>query len=598
MVLSAGHGSMWLYSLLHLSGFNLSMDDLKSFRQMHSKTPGHPEYHMTDGVEATTGPLGQGVGNAVGQALGLKILGSKFNSPEFPIFNSKVFCLAGDGCLMEGISSEASSLAGHLQLDNLILIHDANQVTLDGFLKDSSSENVMMRYEAYGWDVYEIDGYNFEEMSNVFSQIRQSQQRPVFIQMRTIIGKGSPNKAGTHKVHGSPLGVEEVAATKKALGLPEEDFYVPQAVYNYFEQRLLKDAALEQKWKEMFKLWAQAKPDLYKVFMQMAEKKVPEFLEQELRKVQIKPSIATRSSSQVVLSALGDLLPQLYGGSADLSSSDMTMMQKFPLILPGHFEGRNIKYGIREFAMAAAAAGLSQTDMILPYVGTFLTFSDYMRNAIRLAALSKVQVIYQFTHDSVFLGEDGPTHQPIEHLAALRAMPNLRVIRPADNWEVKMAWLAAISYRGPTALVLSRQALPELPETNVPYDKGMGRGAYILRGADKKPDFTLFATGSEVSLALDTAVALEKTGRSVRVVSMPCWELFEQQPEEYKKSIVGGDLGTRVSIEAGVSFGWAKWIGFDGISIAIDTFGESAPQSDLASEFGFTVDSILNRVLS
>jgi transketolase len=332
--------------------------------------------------------------------------------------------------------------------------------------------------------------------------------------------------------------------------------------------------------------------------MQMSEKKVPEHLEHELRKVQIKSPIATRSASQVVLNSLGDLLPQLYGGSADLSSSDMTMMTKFPLVLPGHFEGRNIKYGIREFAMAGMAAGLSQTDMILPYVGTFLTFSDYMRNAIRLAALSKVQVIYQFTHDSIFLGEDGPTHQPVEHLAALRAMPNLRVIRPADNWEVKMAWLAAISYRGPTAIVLSRQALPELAEANVPYDKGMGRGAYILKGADKKPDFTLFATGSEVSLALDTAAALEKTGRSVRVVSMPCWELFEQQPEDYKHSIVGGDLGTRVSIEAGVSFGWAKWIGFDGISIAIDTFGESAPQSDLASEFGFTVDAILNRLLS
>jgi transketolase len=597
-VLSAGHGSMWLYSLLHLSGFNVTMEDIKQFRQLHSKTPGHPEFHMTDGVEATTGPLGQGIANAVGQALGLKILGAKFNTPEFPLFTAKVYCLAGDGCLMEGISAEASSLAGHLQLDNLVLIHDANQVTLDGFLKDASSEDTKMRYRSYGWDVYELDGYNFDQMQEVFTQIKQGQQRPVFINMLTVIGKGSPNKAGTHKVHGSPLGVEEVAATKKALGLPEEDFYVPQSVYQYFQNRLTKDVALERKWKDMFKEWSQSKPDQYKVFMQMAEKKLPEHLEQELLKIEVKSPMASRSSSQVVLNALGDLLPQLYGGSADLSSSDMTMMKKFPLIAPNQFEGRNIKYGIREFAMAGIATGLSQTDMILPYVGTFLTFSDYMRNAIRLAALSKVQVIYQFTHDSVFLGEDGPTHQPVEHLAALRVIPNLRVIRPADAREVKMAWLAAISYRGPTALVLSRQNLPDLPETHVPYDQGMGKGAYILRRADKKPDFTLFATGSEVSLALDVAAALEKTGRIVRVISMPCWELFEQQSEEYKRSIIGGDIGVRVSIEAGVSFGWTKWIGVDGISIAIDTFGESAPQSDLASEFGFTVDSILHRLLA
>jgi transketolase len=597
-VLSAGHGSMMLYSLLHLSGFNVSMDDIKNFRQLHSKTPGHPEYHHTDGVEATTGPLGQGVGNAVGQAFGLKLLATKFNSPEFPIFNSKVFCLAGDGCLMEGVTSEASSLAGHLQLDNLVLIHDANQITLDGFLKDSSSEDVMMRYQAYGWDVYEIDGYDLQQMNDVFTQIRKDQQRPVFIQMNTIIGKGSPNKAGTHKAHGSPLGVDEVALTKRELGLPEEDFYVPQAVYNFFENKLSKDAELEHKWKEMFKKWSKAKPDLYKLFMEMAEKKLPGDLEKELKKVEVKSPMATRSSSQVILGALGDLLPQLYGGSADLSSSDMSMMKKFSIVTPGLFEGRNIKYGVREFAMATIATGLNQTDMIIPYIGTFLTFSDYMKNGIRIAALSRVQVIYQFTHDSIFVGEDGPTHQPVEHVAGLRAIPNLRVIRPADTNEVKMAWLAALSYRGPTALILSRQALPELLETNVPYDSGMGRGAYILRGGDKKPDFTLFATGSEVSLAMDVAIALEKTGRAVRVVSMPCWELFEQQSEEYKHSVVGGDLGKRVSLEAAVSFGWAKWIGMDGISIAVDTFGESAPQSDVASEFGFTVDAVLHRLLS
>lgn len=596
-VLSAGHGSMMLYSLLHLSGFGLTMDDIKSFRQLHSKTPGHPESHITVGVESTTGPLGQGVGNAVGQALGLKMLGARFNTDDCPLFNGKVYCLAGDGCLMEGVSAEACSLAGHLSLDNLVLIYDANKVTLDGFLADSDSEDTKLRYLAYGWEVFELDGYDFEQMEKIFFHIRDHQTKPCFVIMHTVIGKGSPNKAGTHKVHGSPLGVEEVEATKRALGLPEEEFYVPQSVYTFFEQKLGKDAALEQKWKEMFRRYSENKPDLYKNFMRMVDKKLPDILEEELRKVEIKNPIATRSASQYVLNALGDLLPQLIGGSADLSSSDMTMMKKFPIIAKDNFAGRNIKYGIREFGMATIATGLCQTDMFIPYIGTFLTFSDYMRNAIRLAALSQTQVIYQFTHDSIFLGEDGPTHQPVEHVASLRTMPNLHVIRPADNWETKMAWIAALRYRGPTAIILSRQSLPELQGCNVPYEQGMGKGAYIVKKEESKPDFTLIATGSEVSLALNVAVALEKIGKSVRVVSMPCWELFEEQNDAYKHSVVGGDLGRRVSIEAGVSFGWAKWIGPEGIAISIDSFGESAPQSDLAAEFGFTVDSIMDRLL-
>ncbi|MBS0607625.1 MAG: transketolase, partial [Verrucomicrobia bacterium] len=480
---------------------------------------------------------------------------------------------AGDGCLMEGVSAEASSLAGHLGLNNLILIYDANNVTLDGFLADSDSEDTKMRYKAYGWEVYELDGYDFDAMEKIFSSLRDEQTKPAFVMMKTIIGKGSPNKAGTHKVHGSPLGQEEVEATKKALGLPEEDFYVPQSVYTYFEQRLAKDASMEAKWKEMFRTWSEAKPALYKEFMQMVEKKLPDDLEDQLRKIEMKSPLATRTSSQNVLNVLGELLPQLIGGSADLSSSDMTMMKKFPIISRSNYNGRNIKYGVREFGMAATAAGLAQTDMIVPYIGTFLTFSDYMRNAIRLASLSKVQVIYQFTHDSIFLGEDGPTHQPVEHLAALRAMPNLHVIRPADNAEVKMAWLAALRYRGPSAIILSRQALPDIAGCNVAYEKGMGKGAYIVKKEEAKPDFTLMATGSEVSLALDVAVALEKLGKAVRVISMPCWELFEEQSDEYKFNVVGGDLGQRVSIEAGVSFGWSKWIGPDGVSIAIDTFG-------------------------
>ncbi|KAG6559832.1 Transketolase [Candidatus Rhabdochlamydia oedothoracis] len=598
IVLSAGHGSMWLYSLLHLSGFNLSLDDIKNFRQLHSKTPGHPEYHITDGVEATTGPLGQGVGNAVGQALGLKILAERFNRDDYPLFTSKVYCLAGDGCIMEGVSSEVSSFAGHLRLDNLVLIYDANRVTLDGFLAESFSEDVKMRYVAYGWDVFEIDAYDFDKMEEIFTHIRDHQTKPCFIMMRTIIGKGSPHKAGTSKAHGSPLGAEEIEETKKALGLPEKDFYVPQAVYQFFETKLVKCVALEQKWKEMFRKWSEEYPDLYKLFLQMAEKRLPNDLEEKLCAIEMKSPLATRVSSQVVLNTLADLMPQLIGGSADLSSSDMTMMKRFPIIEKEQYAGRNIKYGIREFGMATIATGLAETNMIVPYVGTFLTFSDYMRNAIRLAALSRIQVIYVFTHDSIFLGEDGPTHQPVEHLASLRAIPNIHLIRPADHWEVKMAWMAALRYRGPSILVLSRQALSQLDVCNVPYEEGMSKGAYIIKKEQTKPDFTLIATGSEVSLALEVAIALEKVDKEVRVISMPCWQIFELQDDEYKKKIIGGDLGVRVSIEAGVSFGWSKWIGAEGISISMESFGESAPMGDLAAEFGFTVDAILNRLLS
>lgn len=595
-ILSAGHGSMLLYSLLHLAGFSLTLEDIKQFRQLHSKTPGHPESHMTPGVEATTGPLGQGVGNAVGQALGLKILGAKFNIEGCTLFNSKVYCLAGDGCIMEGISSEASSLAGHLKLDNLVLIYDSNKICLDGPITECLTEDTKMRYSAYGWDVVEIDGYNFEMMDKAFKQIRDHQEKPTLVILHTIIGKGSPNKAGTHKVHGSPLGPEEVEATKKALGLPEEDFFVAPAVTEFFAARLKEGENLEREWNQKLEKYKTSHPELAREFKKMADHELPSDLETILARIEMKSPLAGRSASQIILETLGTELPQLIGGSADLSCSDLTMMKKFPIITENNFHGRNIKYGVREFAMAAAANGLAQTQMITPFIGTFLTFSDYMRNAIRLAALSGLQVIYQFTHDSIFLGEDGPTHQPVEHYAALRAIPKLQVIRPADNWEVKMAWMAALRYKGPTAILLSRQALPDIEATHLPYHSGMGRGAYIVRKEKKTPDYTLFATGSELSLALDVATALENQGKAVRVVSMPCWELFEAQDSAYQASIVGGNLGKRVSIEAGVSFGWHKWIGFDGISISIETFGESAPQADLAAEFGFTVDAILNKL--
>lgn len=598
MILSAGHGSMWLYSCLHLAGFDVSLDDIKSFRQLHSKTPGHPEFHETPGVESTTGPLGQGVGNAVGQALGLKILETKFNTEDDTILNGKVFCLAGDGCLMEGVSNEASSLAGHLCLDNFILIHDANHITLDGTLDQSSSEDVAARYKAYGFETLEMDGNDLDSIDSVMSHIRENQTRPIYIACHTVIGKGSPNKAGSSKAHGSPLGEDEVKATKEALDLPEEDFYIPQAVKTFFEGKLPKQAQLEEEWKSKYETWRKSNPEEGEVFHVMQERKIPANLEETLGKIEIPNPISGRKASQEVLQTLGSELPFLYGGSADLSGSDCTMMKQYPLIAQNDFKGRNIKYGIREFGMAAAAAGLFQTGMILPYVGTFFTFSDYMRNAIRLSALSKYHVIYQLTHDSVFLGEDGPTHQPVEHMASLRAMPNLHVIRPADAHEVRGAWLGALNYEGPTALVLTRQNLPTLAETDLPYKEGVGRGAYIVKKEKGSPDFCLFASGSELSLALDVAQALEKRDKHVRVVSTPCWELFDNQDDGYKDSILEGDLGKRVSIEAGVSFGWSKFIGDHGISISIDEFGRSAPIGDIANEFGFTVDAILDRLLS
>jgi len=596
-ILSAGHGCMLLYSCLHLSGYKLSLEDLKSFRQLHSRTPGHPESFETEGVEATTGPLGQGVGNAVGQALGLKILAEKFNTEKYPLFNNKVIFLAGDGCMMEGINHEVASFAGHLRLDNLIGIYDSNKICLDGPISECFTDNTKERYLAYGWDVVEVDGHNFDDLNRAFMKGRHNQDKPLLIIANTTIGKGSPHKAGSSKAHGSPLGEDEVKATKVALGLSLEDFYVPAQVTSYFQQKLPVDQAQERDWMQMFEGWSKENPALRKEFDKMRTNFLPEDLEQQLASLSIKSPVAGRKASEACLDLLGSILPQIYGGSADLSCSDLTMMKKLPIIQAGNFKGRNLKYGVREFGMAAIATGLHQTHMIVPYIGTFLTFSDYMRNAIRLAALAKEQVIYQFTHDSVFLGEDGPTHQPVEHYAALRAIPNLHFIRPAGEYEVKMAWLAALKYDGPTAFALSRQNIPEIKETHVPYKDGMGRGAYIIKKESAAAQFMLVATGSEVSLALGVAAELEKLGKPTRVVSMPCWEIFESQPAEYKASVFGGNLGKRVSIEAGIEQGWHKYIGLDGIAICMEGFGLSAPAGDLAKEFGFTVDAILERLL-
>lgn len=596
-ILSAGHGSMLLYSCLHLAGFKVSLEDLKSFRQLHSVTPGHPESLETDGVETTTGPLGQGLGNAVGMALAYKICAEKFNTNEYKIFDNKVFALASDGCIMEGCTSEASSLAGHLQLDNLIVLYDANQISLDGPLSDCCSEDTKMRYISYGWDVKEVNGNDLDQLHTAISYVRQNQTRPTLIICHTIIGKGSPHKAGSAKSHGSPLGEEEVKLTKQALGLPLEDFYIPQAVTDYFANKIADGVAEEERWKKDFESWSRTYPEKRKEFDMMREDYVPQDLEQKLNGLAIKGPTSGRKASQDVTNFLADFMPQLYSGSADLSSSDYTALKKFANITPGDFKGRNIKFGVREFAMATIATGMRQTHMIVPYIGTFLTFSDYMRNAIRLAALMKRKVIYQFTHDSIFLGEDGPTHQPIEQLSSLRAIPHLHVFRPAGIHEVKMAWVAALKYHGPSCLILSRQNVVDLPETCVPFEAGVGRGGYIIKRESAKALFTLIATGSELPLAMEVAVELEKRGKPTRVVSMPCTELFDLQPEAYRKEVLGGDIGKRVSIEAASDMCWYKYIGIDGIAICMEGFGASAPASVLAKEFGFTVDAILERIL-
>lgn len=597
-VLSAGHGSMLLYSCLYMAGYDLTLEDIKNFRQLHSKTPGHPERNETEGVETTTGPLGQGIGNAIGMALGLKCMAARFNTDAHKILDSKVFCLVSDGDMMEGCASESSALAGHLKINNLIAIYDSNHICLDGPLNETFSENTKMRYEAYGWEVFAVDGHNLDALHEVISHARLNQERPRLIIATTIIGKGAPHKQGTNKAHGSPLGPEEVLEAKQNLGIPEEPFFVPQAVLEFFKKKRVQCAAWEAEWKKIFDAWAKANPDKFQEFEIIFQRAFPENLEQKIQEVPIKAPIAGRKASNEVINVLGDLLPFLYGGSADLSGSDLTMMKHFPLIQPGNFLGRNIKFGVREFGMGTIANGLSLTGMILPFIGTFLTFSDYMRNSIRLACLMKIPIIYQYTHDSIFLGEDGPTHQPIEHYAALRAIPNLHVIRPGDSNEVKGAWIAALRYKGPTALILTRQNLPDLAETKVPYAEGVGRGAYILKKESReKPDYTLVATGSELHLAMEVCNELGKRGKAVRLISMPCWELFESQSNEYKQSVFGGPLGKRVSIEAGVDQGWHKYIGREGIAICIDTFGASAPYKDLAKEYGFTVDAILERIL-
>jgi len=510
LILSAGHGSLWLYTCLHLAGFALSIDDLKRFRQFGSNTPSHPDITKTEGIEATTGVDGQGVGYAVGQALALKIHN----------LASKVVVLAGDGCLMEGVSSESCSLAGHLNLNNLILIFDSNQTTLDGYVNESFSEDVRLRFQAQGWEVLEIDGHNFTEIRNALSPLRENQDKPVIVIAHTKIGRGSPTKEGTPAAHGRPLGPSEIKKAKEALGISLEPFYVDSEIYSFFRQR--------------FQPHCQTSSTPSKMEFRSL-----------IHNLSLPSSVSGRWASHEVMQVLAKIIPHMVVGSADLSSSDGTFLRDHGFISKNQFKGRNIKYGVREFAMGCLAAGMAQTDLVLPVIGTFLAFSDYMKSAIRMACLMRLKIIYHFTHDSIFVGHDGPTHQPIEQLSMLRALPGLLVIRPADNNEIKMAWITALEHEGPTALILSRQPLPALNHDGRVEDALCG--AYVIKREQIEPvEYLLIATGSEVQLALEVAKDL---GPATRVVSMPSWELFEKQPSTYKKALLRGKI--KISIEAG-----------------------------------------------
>ena len=595
-VLSAGHGSMLLYSCLHLAGYDLPLDALRNFRQLHSPTPGHPEYGEAPGVETTTGPLGQGLATAAGIALGQKMVAARFDVEGTGLLDSKVWVLCGDGCLMEGVASEASSLAGHLRLDNLVVIYDSNDICLDGATTECFTEDTKMRYKAYGWHVVQIDGHDFEQIAKAYKAARKRKGQPTLIVAKTVIGLGAPQCQGTNKAHGAPLGEEQLLETKKHFGLPADKFYIPEDVKAFFAARAPKLASLEKSWNRKFKAWSAANPEKAAEWKTCLDKTLPADFDEQLRALEVKAGVAGRVSSQAVLQKLHDLLPFVVGGSADLSCSDSTMMKAGGVVKTGAYNARNIKYGVREFGMGAMNSGLALQGMMLPYCGTFMTFSDYMRNAIRLASLMKLRVVYQFTHESIFLGEDGPTHQPVEHLASLRAMPGLTVIRPADSNEVKAAWSATMRVNGPVVLALSRQGLKDLAETNRPWTESVGRGAYVAKKeSGSQLDYCLMASGSEVALALDVAAKLEEQGKSARVVSFPCFELFDAQDKAYRDSVLG-DAKHYWSLEAGVSLGWHKYIGRDGQTVSVETFGASAPAKKLAEHFGFTVEKILARM--
>ena len=599
-ILSAGHGSALLYSLLHVSG-SLELEELKQFRQWGSKTPGHPEYRHTDGVEVTTGPLGQGFAMSVGMALAESHLAGKFNKDQFDIVNHYTYVLASDGDLMEGISHEAASFAGHNQLDKLIVLYDSNDISLDGDLDKSFSEDTKQRFEAYGWNYILVEnGNDLDEIDNAITQAK-SQQGPTIIEVKTIIGFGSPNKAGSNGVHGAPLGEEERALTFKEYGLdPEKRFNVPEDVYEIFKSTMLKRAnENEEAWNNMLKNYSEAYPELAEEFKLAMSGKLPNHYVNALPEYDLNHSGASRADSGEIIQKLSEFVPSFFGGSADLAGSNKSNVKEAKDYNKDTPEGKNVWFGVREFAMGAAINGMAAHGGLHPYAATFFVFSDYLKPALRLSSIMGLNSTFIFTHDSIAVGEDGPTHEPIEQLAGLRAIPNMNVIRPADGNETRVAWEVALeSEQTPTSLVLTRQNLPTLDVDKQTVENGVRKGAYIVFETEQQLEYLLLASGSEVNLAVEAAKELEQQGKGVRVISMPNWYAFEQQSSEYKESILPSDVTKRIAIEMASPLGWHKYVGIEGKVIGINSFGASAPGDLVVEKYGFTKENILKQVLS
>ncbi|ERM17198.1 transketolase [Brevibacillus laterosporus] len=600
-VLSAGHGSMLLYSMLHLMDYGVSMDDLRNFRQWGSKTPGHPEFGHTPGVDATTGPLGQGIAMAVGMAMAERHLAATYNKDNYELINHFTYVICGDGDLMEGVSSEASSLAAHLKLGKMIVLYDSNDICLDGDLSQSFTEDVAARYKAYGWQYIRVeDGNNVDAIEKALAEARTDLERPTLIEVKTTIGFGSPNKGGSSASHGAPLGTDEVVLTKQTYAWEHEAFHVPQEVKEYYATLVEAGQKKKAEWDELLAAYEKAYPELAAQFKQVSNGEVSKDFDADLPTYEIGSKLATRAASGNAINGLAKRMPNLIGGSADLAHSNNTLIKGAKDFLPGSYEGRNLWFGVREFAMGAALNGMMLHGGVKAFGGTFFVFSDYVRPAVRLSALMKLPTTYVFTHDSIAVGEDGPTHEPIEHLAAFRAMPNLTVLRPADAHETNEAWrYAAMSKDEPIVLALTRQNLPIYQETKDLAREGLAKGAYVLKEASNgEPQVVLIATGSEVSLCMEAREKLEADGIPTRVVSMPSFNLFDRQSKDYRDSVIPPHVKARVGVEMGSPLGWERYTGDHGAIIAINQFGASAPGEIIMKEYGFTVENVVKTAQS
>lgn len=597
-ILSCGHACMLQYSYLHLTGYKITLNDLKNFRQLHSITAGHPEYGLTPGIEVTTGPLGQGFANGVGMAIAQKYMAARYNQPDFKIFDYKIYAICSDGDLMEGVSAEAASLAGHLGLGNMIYFYDDNRITIEGDTDLTFNEDVSKRFEAYGWHVQNISDVNdLEAISKAIKNAQKETNRPSLMIVRSVIGYGSPNKHDTAAAHGSPLGKDEVRLVKRNFGFdPDKNFVVPDEVLNFYRKAGQKAAKSEENWNELYKNYKNRHPDLAKEYETISSGKLPEGWEEKLPTFEPGDKMATRKASGKTLNAIAEYFPQLIGGSADLAPSTDTNLDEYQSFTSKHPDGRNFHFGIREHAMGAVLNGMALSNYLIPYGATFLIFSDYMRPPLRLAAIMKIRPIIVYTHDSIGLGEDGTTHQPVEQLIGLRSVPSMTVIRPADANETAQAWRAAILHtEGPVAIVLTRQGIPIIDQKKYAKADGLKKGAYILSDSDGVPDIILIATGSEVHLILEAQEELKKNKIQARVVSMPCWSLFDKQDAAYREDILPKGIRKRLAVEAGSTFGWLKYVTDEGDVIGIDKFGESAPGDEVMKEYGFSVENVVKR---